>query len=72
MTKMLENAISRIKDLPDDEQDSMAQIILEELDDENLWNKQFANSQDRLAAMAKKVKEDIAVGRTTSAGWDEL
>lgn len=72
MTKMLENAISRIKDLPDDEQDSMAQIILEELDDENLWNKQFANSQDRLAAMAKKVKEDIAVGRTTKAGWDKL
>ena len=72
MTKMLENAIARIKNLPDDEQDSVAQIILEELDDEKLWNEQFANSQDKLSAMAKKVKEDIAGGRTTKAGWDEL
>ncbi|HUI30136.1 MAG TPA: hypothetical protein VLX91_07955 [Candidatus Acidoferrales bacterium] len=72
MTKLLENAISRIKRLSEDEQDSMAQIILEELDDEKLWNEQFANSQDKLAAIAKKVKEDIAGGRTTKAGWDEL
>jgi len=72
MTKLLENAISRIKNLPDEEQDTMAQIILEELDDEQLWNDQFVHSQDKLDAMAKKVKEDITGGRTTKAGWDEL
>jgi hypothetical protein len=43
MTRLLENAISRIKNLPENGQDSMAQIIMEELDDEKLWDKQFAN-----------------------------
>lgn len=72
MTKLLESAISRIKNLSEEEQDGIAQIILKELDDEKLWDEQFAHSQDRLAAMAKKVKDDAAGGRTTKAGWDEL
>ncbi|MCL5266780.1 MAG: hypothetical protein M1469_01595 [Bacteroidetes bacterium] len=72
MTKLLESAISRMKSLPEEEQDGIAQIILEELDDEKQWNEQFARSQDKLAAMAKKVKDDIAGGRTTKAAWDEL
>jgi hypothetical protein len=72
VTKLLESAISRIKNLPEEEQDSIAQIILEELEDEKMWDEQFARSQDKLAAIAKKVKEDKADGRTTKTGWDEL
>ncbi len=72
MTKLLESVILRIKDLPEKEQDGIAQIILEELDDEKLWNGQFAGSQDKLAAVAKKIRDDIAGGRTREVGWDEL
>jgi len=72
MTKLLESAISRIKSLSEEEQDGIAQIILEELDDEKLWDEQFTHSQDKLATMAKKVKDDAAGGRATKAGWDEL
>ena len=72
MTKLLENVFSRVKKLPEEKQDSIAQIILEELEDEAIWDKQFAASQDKLSIIAQKVKTDISAGRTSKAGWDEL
>jgi hypothetical protein len=55
MTKLLEQAIAKIKNLPDNEQDTIAAIILEELEEETKWEKAFANSQDLLSSHAKLI-----------------
>ena len=72
MTKLLENVLTRVRALPDDKQDTLAQIILEELDDDQLWDEKFRYSQDALSRIAAKVREDVAEGRVKKMGWDEL
>ncbi len=52
MTKLLEQAIARVKQLPETEQDAIAALILEELEDEARWDKAFAQSHDVLAELA--------------------
>ncbi len=52
MTELLEQAIARVKQLPETEQDAIAALILEELEDEARWDRAFAKSHDTLAKLA--------------------
>ena len=72
MTQALEKAIAAVKALSAEEQDAIAALILEELEDEQRWDKAFAGSQDQLARLAKETREDIRNGRVREADWDEL
>jgi hypothetical protein len=64
MTKLLEQAIAKIKNLPDNEQDTIAAIILEELEDEMKWEQAFSNSQDLLASLAAEAIQEYQGGET--------
>jgi hypothetical protein len=44
MTKLLEQAIESVRDLPPQEQDAMARIMLDELESERLWDLRFASA----------------------------
>ena len=72
MTQLLQQAIAKLQTLTESDQDAMAAIILEELTDEQRWDAAFASSQDQLARMAEKVREDIRHGRVRQSGIDEL
>jgi hypothetical protein len=72
MTQLLEQALAEVRKLPQPEQDAIAALILEELADEERWAEAFARSQDQLARLAAKVRDDIRAGRVRSAGMDEL
>lgn len=72
MTKMLEQALSEVKKLPESEQDAIASLILDELSDERRWEENFARSQDQLTGLAAKVREDIHAGRVKGGGFDQL
>jgi hypothetical protein len=52
MTELLERAIARLKTLPVDEQDAIASMILEELEDGLRWDAAFSRSSDTLAKLA--------------------
>lgn len=58
MTKLLEKAISELSKLSDDQQDSMAQWILDELEDEQRWDTAFKNSLPQLEQLAQKARRD--------------
>lgn len=62
MTKLLDKAIKALEELPADEQDAMASLILDELTDEGRWNASFARSRDKLLLVARGVREEIARG----------
>lgn len=62
MTRLLEAAIQKVSQLPADEQDRIAQLVIDELDDEARWQERFARSQDKLARLAENVREEIARG----------
>lgn len=72
MTRLLEQALAEVQKLPPDDQDAIAAIILEELKDEQRWQKAFLESQDELAGLAQRVREDIQAGRIRKTGIDEL
>lgn len=72
MTQLLEAAIAELQKLPAPQQDAMAQVILDELADEQHWDRQFEQSQDALARLAAKVRSDIRDGKTRPIGIDEL
>jgi len=72
MTQLLERALAEVRKLPQQEQDSIATLILEELADEQRWDEAFNRSQDQLARVAAKVRDDISAGRIRNAGVDEL
>ncbi len=62
MTKLLKKALERASALPDDQQDAIASIILDEIEDEKRWRKSFAHSQKALARLADQARAEIARG----------
>jgi hypothetical protein len=72
MTQLLQQAIAELQKLPAPDQDAIASLILAEIADEQQWDEAFAKSQEQLARMADKVREDIRAGRVRDAGMDEL
>jgi hypothetical protein len=69
MTKLLQKALERLSALPDPEQEVMAARILAELDDEELWQKSFAASQDFLETLADEALQDDRQGKTAPGDW---
>ncbi len=72
MTELLEKVLIEVSKLSTEEQDAIAVLILEALEDERKWEATFAASQDKLAALAKKARQDIRAGRVRKKGFDEL
>jgi hypothetical protein len=48
--------------LPEPEQDRIARLILDEIEDEARWQASFAKSQNQLVARARTAREEIARG----------
>jgi hypothetical protein len=72
MTQLLEQALAEVRKLTAAEQDAVAALILEELADERRWQESFAGTQDQLARLAEKARQDIRAGRVHDVGVDEL
>ena len=61
MTKLLEEAIKKVQEMPEQEQDSIAALILDEV----AWDISLENSRDKLSLLAKKALEEHKAGKTT-------
>ncbi|KAM3101538.1 hypothetical protein ACKFKF_07290 [Phormidesmis sp. 146-12] len=64
MTELLERAIARLKALPTREQDAIASMILEELEDDLRWDEAFSRSPDTLAELAATAMDEYHAGKT--------
>jgi len=72
MTRVLDDALAKISALPPEEQDRIARWLLDELEDEERWDRQFSTSQDALSKLAEEARADRAAGRTTELDPDRL
>ena len=72
MIKLLEKAIEELAKLPENQQESMAQWILDELEDEARWDRAFVESLPQLEKLGKKALEDYRAGRTRDLNPDDL
>ncbi|WP_017324295.1 hypothetical protein [Synechococcus sp. PCC 7336] len=72
MTELLERAIEQLKTLPDDKQDAIALLIMEELEEELQWDTAFANSQGILADLAAEAMTEHRAGQTQELNPETL
>ena len=72
MTEMLEKAVAKIKELPAEQQDAIAALILEEIEDEARWDAAFARSPGLLDRLAAEAEEEDRKGLTKELDPDVL
>lgn len=72
MPDLLEQAIAEVRKLPNAEQDAIAALILEEIEDERKWEEALARSPGKLAALAARAEEQVRAGHCRAVGFDEL
>lgn len=72
MTEMLDVVVAKLAALPPQEQDRIAQWLLQELPDEELWDRRFSDSQAALSKLAAEVRRERAAGNTTELDPDKL
>jgi hypothetical protein len=68
----LQRAFGEASKLSTQEQDTLATIVLEEIEDDARWEASFARSQKQLSRLADKVRQDIRDNKVSAAGIDEL
>jgi hypothetical protein len=63
MTQALSAAVASAAKLPDEEQNVLAAILLDEMESEERWSALFTGSQNLLQQMASEAIEDFQAGR---------
>ena len=72
MTELLERALAEVARLSPRDQDAIAAIILEELEDDRRWDEAFARSADVLERLADEALAEFRAGKTKPLDPDEL
>ncbi len=64
MTKRLEEAFAEAAKLPEQEQEALAEWVLEELSEEHQWTQTFAGSQNALSQLSDEATSAHRAGKT--------
>ena len=64
MTDLLRKALEAASQLPEDEQDAVAEWLLAELQSEEEWDKRFASTQGTLSALTREALAEYERGKT--------
>ena len=72
MTKLLQRAFDEASKLPEDEQDTLGRILLEELASARRWEELFSGSHDLLGKLADQALAEHRTGRTQKLDPEKL
>ena len=72
MTDLLEKAFAKATRLPDNEQDTFARWLMDELESERHWSRSFETSQRQLANLAREALAEDLVGQAEPLDPDRL
>ena len=72
MTEMLERAIARLQALPESEQDAIAAMILEEIENDKGWDESFSQSPNILEKLAVSAMAEYHAGQTQELDLEKL
>ena len=72
MTELLERVIARLQTLPESEQDAIAAMVLEEIEDDRRWDESFSRSPDILAKLAASAMAEYRAGKTQELDSETL
>lgn len=63
MTRLLESAIDRLRKLPEDRQDQMAKLVLEELAEDEKWAESTRKAEGKLGGLVQSILADERAGK---------
>ena len=72
MNARLEEAFAQAAQLPPDEQEALAALLLDEIASERLWDQAFAQSQNQIAKLADEALTEFQEGRTVLLDEEQL
>lgn len=72
LTKLLEQAFTKASKLPEEEQNVLARVILEELEAKQKWDALFEKSSDLLEELANEALTKHKAGKTKQLDPDQL
>ncbi|MEO6434965.1 MAG: hypothetical protein ABIP55_04290 [Tepidisphaeraceae bacterium] len=72
MTKLMEQAIEKLRSLPVDKQDTVAGFVLSELESDRQWDQTSVKYGERLRKLADEALDNFRAGRTTELDPDSL
>ena len=72
MNTRLEEAFAQAAQLPPDEQEALAAVLLDEIASERLWDQAFAQSQNQIAKLADEALTEFQEGRTVLLDEEQL
>lgn len=62
MNARLQKALDELARLPEGQQDSIASLILDEIEAEHGWDRRFAATQEQLAELVRRARDEAARG----------
>ena len=72
MSQLLDHAVDEARKLSDTAQDAIAQVILDEIADDQRWEQALAKSPGKLEALAARAEEQVRAGQFKATGFDQL
>jgi hypothetical protein len=72
MTDLLKKAFDAVSQLPEEEQDAVAEWLLTELASEENWGARFTETQDALSVLARQALNEHERGDTEELDPDSL
>ena len=72
MTTLLQRAVAKAAELPPEQQDALAEFLLQEMADEARWDRAFARSEGALGQMAAEAVRENRTGMTSDLSPETL
>jgi hypothetical protein len=72
MTKLLEKAVAKARELPEAEQNAIAQIVIDEIESERRWDELLAKSPEKLRKLADRAWAEHEAGGSQELDPDHL
>jgi hypothetical protein len=72
MTRLLEQAIERLRAMPESKQDQLAQFLMNELEDDERWSASTVQHEQKLKGLVDSVLADDSTGKNEPLDPDRL
>jgi hypothetical protein len=72
MTRLMQEAIERLRAVPESKQDQLARFLLRELEEDERWSRSTAEHEDKLKGLIDKVLADDVAGASEPLDPDRL
>ena len=69
---MLEQAVAKARELPEAEQNAIAQIVIDEIESERRWDELLAKSPEKLRKLADRAWAEHEAGKSQNLDPDAL